>query len=74
MARGERRLSVPVGLVAVATMLVATGGVVAAIGTSEVGSGGTDSVAAGCRPDSVIRLSARMAPSQVQTKADRTGS
>lgn len=71
MARGQRRLSVLVRLVAVATMLLATGGVVAAIGTSEVDSAGPDSAAAGCRPDSVIRLNARLAQSQVQTKADR---
>jgi hypothetical protein len=71
MARAERRLSAPVRLVAVATMLLATGGVVAAIDTSEVDPGGTDSAAAGCRPDSVIALNATLAQSQVQTKADR---
>jgi Domain of unknown function (DUF1996) len=71
MARGERRLSAPVRLVAVATMLLATGGVVAAIDTSEVDPGGTDSAAAGCRPDSVIALNATLAQSQVQRKADR---
>jgi hypothetical protein len=71
MARGERRLGGPVRLVAVAVMLLATGGVVAAIGTGQVDSVRTDSAAAGCRPDSVIALNDMRAQSQVQTRADR---
>jgi hypothetical protein len=49
MASGERRLRVPVRLVAVAAMLLATGGIVTAISTGEVDSVGTDGTAAGCR-------------------------
>jgi hypothetical protein len=70
MVRGERRLSGLVRLVAVAVMLLATGGVVGVIGTGDVGLGGTDSAAGGCRPDLVIALNDRLALLQVQLRAD----